>query len=286
MDTKRHMFEYLLDDIETLPVSRLQEPLQEIASGTSSFGASDEWATWYHYLLAALIPRSHESHVDYLLEHLITGFISQYPNGVENEPYRGFRDDAINTLGRCIMDSYCWQGSDIVIGRILHRSNNNPKRVWCWWNASGDFSASLFFCLKYLSVSSISAWLRSVLRLESPHWRAQLIVWLVGAYGIIHSKITWPSEFNINDRPDVSWAWSHCLRRDLGYPAGAGMPLLSSTLLPDDNRIEALRVLGEELTEDRLIEWLTSIAAFPYLVSELAEIPATFEHLYLRTTGT
>lgn len=41
-----------------------------------------EWNTWYHYLLAQLLPRNHEAHVSYLLESLLTGFMAIYPNGV------------------------------------------------------------------------------------------------------------------------------------------------------------------------------------------------------------
>ena len=111
-----------------------------------------------------------------------TNFMALYPNGVHREPYRGFRDDAVLTLGRCMMDGQCWNGPDIAVGTVLHPSNNNPNRVWGWWDASGDFAASMFFCLKYLPASLVETWLRSVLEITSPHWRAQVVVWMVGAH--------------------------------------------------------------------------------------------------------
>lgn len=71
----------------------------ELASGTSSFGPMKEWNNWYHYLLGALVPRSHEAFVSYLLESLLTGFMAIYPNGIYREPYEGFREDVLLTLG-------------------------------------------------------------------------------------------------------------------------------------------------------------------------------------------
>lgn len=171
MGDERKMFPELCGDLKAISTQNLQEPLEEIASGTSSFGPMREWSTWYHYLLGALLPRSHELHVTYFLESLVTAFMAIYPNGVYRGPYKGFHEDALRTLGRSIMDSECWNGSDIAIGKVLRRSNDNPNQVWVWWDASGDFTASMFFCLKYLPEAEVEPWLRSVLDIPSPHWR-------------------------------------------------------------------------------------------------------------------
>lgn len=205
MGSERYLYDYLSGDIERIPVGDLMKPLEEIVVGTNAFGYHDEWNSWYHYLLAQLIPRSHEYHVDYLLEYLISGFLTQYPDGVEEEPYNGFKEDVLNTLGKSMMDGVCWDGSSIVVGNILCPSNRNPARVWCWWDASGDFSASLLFCLKFLPAERISDWFQSALGIESPHWRAQLIVWLLGADKILRDEIKQPSEFGEGDRPSINW---------------------------------------------------------------------------------
>jgi len=42
-----------------------------------------EWSIWYHYLLAALLPRSHEAYVSYLLESVLTGFMAMPESLVE-----------------------------------------------------------------------------------------------------------------------------------------------------------------------------------------------------------
>lgn len=156
MGDERRMFRELLGSLDAITTRDLQEPLAEISTGTGSFGPMKEWNTWYHYLLGALLPRNHESFVSYLLESLLTGFMAIYPNGIYREPYKGFREDVLLTLGRCMMDSMCWNGSDIAIGKVLRQSNNNPNHVWVWWDASGDFTASMFFCMKYLPESSVA----------------------------------------------------------------------------------------------------------------------------------
>ncbi|GAA7769364.1 MULTISPECIES: hypothetical protein [Cupriavidus] len=281
MGEQRRMFTELLGDLDKLTASELQEPLVEIASGTSSFGPQEEWHKWYHYLLGELLARSHEAFVSYTLECLITAFMAVYPNGIYQEPYKGFRDDALLTLGRCMMDSQCWDGSDISLGNVLHRSNNNPNRVWVWWDASGDFSASMFFCLKYLPEPLVVPWLRSVLAIPSPHWRAQIIAWMVGAKDILNGSVKWPSQFPENARPSVEWDGSHCLRPELSTADDSGAPP-ASALIPEGSRLQALSLFESYFDNGVYLNWLTSISTVSYLETELAEIPATFETLYVR----
>lgn len=281
MGKERRLFHELEGDLAALTAWDVQKPLEEIASGTSSFGPYDEWHDWYHYLFGQLLPRSHECFVSSLLESLVTGFVALYPNGIHNAPYPDFEHDALLTLGRCMMEPQCWAGSEIVVGAFLHRSNNNPNRVWCWWDASGDFSASLFFCLKYLPSSLVRGWFSSVLSIESPHWRAQVLVWLVGSHEMLRGRLHWPSEFLIKARPSVGWDWSHCLRPELATSDESGAPAVTS-LLPDVSRTHALEAAHSYFTEEIFLEWLESIARVPYLKAELAEIPATFESLYVR----
>lgn len=276
MGVERRMFNELLGDLQAIGPFELQNPLEEIVTGASSFGRMDEWEQWYHYLLAQLLPRGHEHYVEYLLEFLVSGFVATYPSGTEQAPYGRFKEDVVLTLGKAIMDASCWQGTNIRIGTMLHRSDNCPAKVWCWWDASGDFSASMFFCLKYLPPTLVSEWLASALSIPSPHWRAQLIVWLVGASECLQSGC-WPSDFKERARPSVSWAWSHCL--DSGLLGTDGHE--SKSFIPAENREAALRTVRRHITEDVYLEWLASMSAFPYLEAELAEIPTTFESIYL-----
>lgn len=280
MGEERLMFDELLGDLGSLTAWELQKPLQEIASGTSAFGPMDEWHDWYHYLLGQLVPRGHESFVSSVLESLVTGFMAIYPNGIHTPPYKGFEGDVLNTLGRCMMDPRCWNGDEVVLGTMLRRSNNNPKKVWLWWDASGDFSASMFLCLKYLPPSLVPGWLTSVLAIRSPHWRAQVLVWLVGAHDMLRGVVRWPSEFLIEARPSVGWEWSHCLQPELATAEQAGAAPVDS-FLPEPSRSAALSVAKVYFTEEVFLTWLDSIAQVPYLQAELAEIPSTFERLYV-----
>lgn len=280
MGSERRMFKELLNDLDSLSAYEIQKPLEEIASGTSAFGPLAEWTSWYHHLLGALLPRSHEHSVDYILEYLITGFMSLHPNGIQQSPYKNFREDILNSLGSAIMDDGCWNDGDIAIGKILHSSDNNPNRVWCWWDASGDMSSSMFFCLKYLPQSLVADWFGSALAIPSPHWRAQMIAWLVGSHAMLSNAVKWPSEWNVEARPSVSWAWSHCLRPELATNERNSETPMSS-LLPDAAKSEVIRVVSEHFTDAIFLDWLSSIAEVPYLETELAEIPATFERLYL-----
>jgi hypothetical protein len=281
MGDERKMFPELAGDLGKLSSYELQQPLTEIASGTSSFGRMEEWTDWYHYLLGQLVPRSHEDFVDSLLEYLITGFIALYPTGNEEEPYDGFREDALRTIGRSIMDECCWDGSEIRLGTVLHRSNNNPNRVWCWWNASGDFAASMAFCLKYLPENLTGEWFDSALAIPSPHWRAQVLVWMLGARGILTGETKWPSEFVIGQVPSASWAWSHCLTADPADGDGTKQDTQAGLISEVAGR-QVLERARQYFTPERFLEWLISIDRVPHVRDELANLPRDFEALYVR----
>lgn len=281
MGEERRLFPELQMDLDALSVRELQAALEEIVSGTSAFGPLEEWHDWYHYLLGQLVPRSHDTFVSSLLEILVTGFVTQYPNGIHHPPYPEFRQDVLSTLGRCLMEPQCWTGSEIVVGSFLRRSNNNPNQVWLWFNASGDLSASLFLCLKYLPISAVKMWFRSVLEIESPHWRAQIIVWLVGAHELLLGLKRWPSELEIGAYPSVSWDWSHCLTPELAVDEQLGAPPMICWL-PEEACAQLFGEVRSYFTEDVFLAWLESISKVEYLQRELAEIPASFERLYLR----
>ena len=276
MGNERALFKELLGDLGTLSAYELQRPLEEIASGTSCFGPLEEWTDWYHYLLGALLPRAHENFVYSLLEYLTTGFMAIYPTGVAEEPYPSFKRDMLGTLGRMMMDPRCWQGSEIAVGAFLHRSNNNPRQVWCWWDASGDLSSAFFLCLKYLDVAEVEGWFRSALVIPSPHWRAQVLAWLVGAHSCLLNG-AWPSTFKTEASPSVEWAWSHCIGPELVQ----GDFRTNFDFLPVASRGKVLKLVNEYFTDEVYSDWLTSISNVPYLQEELAEVLSRFEGIYL-----
>ena len=150
-----------------------------------------------------------------------------------------------------------------------------------WWNASGDLSASLFFCMKYLPASQVGAWFRSTLEITAPQWRAQMMVWLVGAHGMLSAPGHWPSELSIEAYPAVTWELSHSLSAKAAAQARPDTaPVLS--WLSDDARTGVLEEAKAYFTQAVFLEWLQSIDSDEALKRELADIPATFEQLYVR----
>ena len=278
---ERKMYPELLGDLSSLSAWDLQKPLEEIAGGTCSFGAMDEWRDWYHYLLGQLVPRAHESFVYSVLETLVSGFVSQYPNCVHRPPYPRFLEDSLLTLGRCMMDPANWRGSDLVLGSMLRRSNNNPNRIWLWDSASGDFSASMFFCLKYLPEPLKRDWLESVLAIESPYWRAQVLVWLIGSEEMLGGRIQWPSQFRSDVVPAVFWDGSHCLDRELAQKDESGAARFDA-FLPEQTCTQVLATVRGHFSRDEILRWRRSIGAVPALVDELGELPDVFERMVAR----
>jgi hypothetical protein len=278
MGQKREMFTNLMGDLTAVPVADLFKALNEIASGTAAFGPLPEWSQWLHYLLGPLVPRDHETHIRPLVEALVTAFLTQYPTGAESEPYPGFRSDALDTLGRCLMDRMRWFEGKIIVGRMLHRGPW-PSGSWFWFNASGDFSASMFFCLKYLRAEQVEAWIKSVLAMTCPHWRAQVIAWFVGAHRVLTGEIRQPSQFETIGEPSVDWDWSHCLNGH--YSGDHGVRPQVEHFLPEQNRAHALAAVAAFMDEEKLLDWMLSIAQYDYLEDEIADLPYRFRALYI-----
>ncbi len=278
MSAERRIYPELLGDLQAIPVERLQDTLYEIAVGTHSFGPQKEWQSWFRYLLPRLIPRSHETHIDALLDTLITAFFTQHPKGLDEEPYPGFRADALLTLGRCLMDHVCWPDGDLDVGMCLNKSYFKPTGLWWWDQASEKLSASLFFCLKYLRPAQIGPWMDSVLGISSPYWRAQVMIWLLGAHGVLTGAVKQPSEFSYDDYPRIDWAVSYCLSGEYtGIYDGSGE---RAEFIPLANRLAALESVTSYFSEDVFLEWLETITQQPSLVAELADAHYSFYSLY------
>lgn len=280
MGEHRLEFPELMGPLDALDTNVILRPLGEIASGTASFGQREEWRGWFHHLLSRLAPDDREWAGETLTELLVTGFMAHYPEGVVPAPYPGFARDVLVTLGRSLMEPRGWADGDIVVGRLLHRYNLNPQQIRGWWTTSGDLSAALLLCLKYLPTAEVRGWFRSVLAIESPHWRAQLIVWLTGAYDLLTGLKRTPSELDAAAYPRIDWGWSHCLQASTaaeGVETSAQPEWLSHAA-----RAQVLDEVRAYFTDEMLLDWLESIGRVDYLQRELADLPSTFERLYLR----
>ncbi len=253
MGSSREMFDELLGDVDALGAGYLEKSLEEIASGMSCFGELPEWRTWYHYLLWRLIPRSHEG---VILELLITAFFTLYPNGIYRSPYPQFEDDALQTLGCCVISS--------------------PYE-----NTTDSFYASMFFCLKYLPAHRVPDWFSSALSEQSPQWRTQIMVWLVSANELLQGEKHWPSEMIADQNPSIDWEWSHCLRPTLATLDESGATPVES-FLPQASREVVLAMACEYFTPEVYWSWINSIMMDSDLALKLRGVAATFVSLYMK----
>jgi len=103
MGSERKMFPQLLGDIDALPDEDIGFALEEITSGSSSFGPMSEWIEWYHFLLPRLITRAWAPTFYQPAERIFTAFMVQHPQAEGKLPYPEYQDDALETLGRYIM---------------------------------------------------------------------------------------------------------------------------------------------------------------------------------------
>ncbi|MGU3495159.1 hypothetical protein ACLBXM_14045 [Xanthobacteraceae bacterium A53D] len=284
MGDTRRLFPALMGELDAVPLPELQAALAEIASGTHAFGPRDEWRDWFHYLLPRLIPRAGQTHIHALGEGLVTAFLSQHPDGVADAPYAGFRADVLATLGRALMAPGCWPD-----GRLDPRAlaKGPPGGRWpAWSQAGGLLSASLLLSVKYLDAAEVGPWMVSVLAIEDRLWRAQMMVWLTGAHGLLTGAVVQPADLPESHHPDISWHWSHVL-------AGRNWPLIQAgqspdggepppfVFLPEANRAAVLAAVRDGMTTDTYMAWLEAFAADPALEAELGDLPFTFHGLYL-----
>jgi hypothetical protein len=287
MGIHRRLFHELMEaDPASVPVEELDQCLMEIATGTCSFGPAEEWDEWFHYLLPRLLPVAFEWCADYLVEYLVTAFFALHPRGIREQPGGNdrplpeFQHDVLVTLGRAMMEPSLWEAGEPVVGRVLHPPGRyGEQSCWGWFDASGDFSALMFLNWKYLHPEQIDDWLQSVLRIESSHWRAQLLVWLLGAVPVLTGEITRPHQLE-RTNPRVSWGWSSYLTRCYGERRSE----LPIPLISEPNRAAFGESLRRHLTAPLFLDWIDSFARFDYLERELGWLPDQFIGAFFEDT--
>lgn len=211
MGQERRIFTEFMDcPLRTVARSVIDEALHEIASGVRSFGRRDEWIAWFHYLLPEVIERAEEWH---LLEMLIAACLN-VDVASTFEGYVEFQDDISNTLGMAIMKPEFWC-IDASAPADLQDIGYWEKGAEC----SAPLSASMYFCLALLDASQIDVWVRSIMNIGGPYWRANILAWLVGAhdayaknrhYFVIpessYPRIAWFGDQLVNEQEFVSGA--------------------------------------------------------------------------------
>ena len=284
MGDPREIYTSLLEvEVVDQPVEDLQVYLEEITCGLHNFGHADAWSDWFKYLLPRCLLRSFEHYVDYLVEYLVTAFMTVMPDPSGQVGYPSFRRDALLTLGQAIMSPELWPGGKHTPKGCLHDVWETQTHYPLWRDASGDFSASMFFCLKYLSVDEIPVWTRSVFDIPCPRWRGQVMVWLCGAKGLIDGTVSQPSDLPDDCQVKIDWAWCHVIDgKNAAYEDAFDGPIGPIEFLPAANRSRFSETVLDKLGETLLSEWLESLKEHEPLYDQFmaAEIPDQLRDWY------
>lgn len=283
---ERYLYTELLEKpLSEVPANELANVLWDI-SGTSSFGHREEWDSWFKYLLPDLVLRGHEAYVsDLLVETTVTTFMLLFPSRL-GEVYEGFREDALATLGACLMMPELWndceggtEGAAYPVANFLVWEDRDGEEALARWHAGGSsspISASLFFCLKYLNENEVGPWFESVVAIEDPYFRASLAVWLLGALDLLESEEPSPRELE-KSNPQVNWHNSFMLESAYEtrvLPDYVREPLYDlRDFLPRENCAALVREVRRLLTPEVIIAWAEEFSEDALLYESLYNVP-------------
>jgi hypothetical protein len=273
---ERRMFPELCGNLADLTDEQVNDALAELASGPTSFGRREEWNEWYHYLLPRLLERRWGFNLWHPVEMLVGGFMAQYPDPSDRQPYPGFLTDALNTLGRYIMTPHFWPKGELDVSTCLNKFGY-PNGIFGWDFSAGLLSSSLFFCLKYLPKDAVRPWLDSVFAIPDQRWRAQLFVWLIGAHPILSGEIGQPAQFPELGAYSVGWHWSWSLGGN--YTGSFEEPVSRIPFLPPDN-MEAVLQLACDMPAEEFFDDLQTDPELEQIAAETAGIRERFAACY------
>lgn len=253
--------------------------LEVIGRGTSSFGPLPEWQQWFDYLLPRVLTntRYQQPWIPDVIQSLLSTFVTQYPDSIANR-YRGFETDVMSTLGQAIMHRVFWHNGKVRPSQLFYAPPSADLSLWLWQDAGGAFSASMFFCWKYLQSRQIDGWLQSVFAIADCLWQAQLLVWLLGAHRFLTGEVTQPAQLD-KYKPDLSWSGSHLLNGH--YHDSHWEPLNILPFLPAENLSAFREALGKYVTQELFLHWIDRFAEYEYLETELDTLSDQFVATFL-----
>jgi hypothetical protein len=141
----------------------------------------------------------------------------------------------------------------------------------------------MFFCLKYLSPEDVPAWTKSVFAIPCPRWRAQVLVWLVGAKAVIDGTISQPSKLDKLQTPNVKWHWSHYIDgQNAAFDESVENQVDQIEFLPAQNRLLFGEAVSNVLDDALLKGWLESMMRFEYLFDQVnaVAVPEQLRQMY------
>ncbi len=265
-------------EVADVEAAEISEILTEITGAISSFGRQKEWVAWFHYLLPRATRRAFDPTrgSSFLIESVVSSVVANYPGRIE-ETYRGFRGDLIHTVGRAIMASDLWSDGRIRLAEVLCKEPESPGQPWGWYAPSRDLSASMCFCLKYLDTEALGPWVESWMAIDDPHWRTQILAWLITFYRWLDSGIEQPKELDRLD-PSPSWEGSELLGGCYSESGCEPIPFLS------DQTVKVfLDLIQQRFDEDLVLLWADTFDDTASLELEAYQLPDQFLTLHHQT---
>lgn len=136
----------------------------------NAFEWHDDWQKWVLFLLPRLISNP----TDYELICHTTNFFLQARKLFSTEPYTGFREDLLHTLGTVMMAPIHWEGDDLSDRWFEFNSLTGIYR----FDFHDLLHSQLCFVLSYIKESAIPGWVASLNAITGEIWRKELNHWL------------------------------------------------------------------------------------------------------------
>jgi hypothetical protein len=256
-DEKRKYFtELLAQPMSDVSADIIVDCLYEMAVGLNMYPEeAPDWIEWFNYMLPFLVERGHERDI---VEGAITTFIRMYGHST-NKEYFGFRNDALKSLGKVLMKPELWDEQGESIPALRQNWSIHPNRPKKNISCSGAISASIVFCLFYLPPESVAVWTRSLLRINSPYFRAHFLIWLLSTHVLLEGTTTlWLR--SLTQAPySIDWDNSYLLEDP-------------NPKIPSDCMKQFLATIRVELSKELLTQWSTEISR----TKDLAEMVKHF----------
>jgi hypothetical protein len=212
-----------------------------------------------HYLLGRLPALIDEWRTADLFETSVTAVMARYPAGRTERPYTSFFDDVLATLGRSLLGDRMWSDGRLVGGKVLSGVDEVRDEPEVWASAGGAFSASLFLTAKYVTDESLRSWWQSVIAIDDPVWRADLLLWLAAASPMLLDPEAQPASLELPLDYGAGWEWCHCLKG--AYPTADEQSTERHPFLPAARQQGIVSCFRDTLSADRLLEWNVALEA-------------------------
>jgi hypothetical protein len=233
-----------------LSIGLLQQILTEITFDITTYdqgrNADSILATeWFYFLLPYLIDRGHEKVASaYFTESLIAAAIATKIS-VNQAGYENFESDLLCTIGQIVMSPFFWQNK-----RLKSSFVDEQLEIWEVVPAcSGLISAWIYFNLFFLKTNQINDWVKSMLDIEDPFWKANLLAWLAASGKLkCREPFKIPSDYRLV--PCVTWENVGILRKSRIRFQEAHL----------DTFFDSIR---QYIDVERMLSWTTQFKSYP-----------------------